>query len=87
MEPRVTASLVGYLYLILGVFLLAAPWSPLWSAATELASASPLGPWLTSGFTRGLVSGLGLLNLAAAASDAADAWMDERPPGSEGGGG
>ena len=49
---------------------LVAPWSPFWEASTAGYLPTPLGPWFRSGFVRGLISGLGALNLVAAGSEA-----------------
>jgi hypothetical protein len=59
-----------YAFAALGVFLVAVPWSPVWDSATAAYLPTVAGPWLRSGFVRGLVSGLGALNLAAAWSEA-----------------
>jgi hypothetical protein len=47
-----------------------APWSSVWESSTAGYLPTAAGPWLRSGFVRGLVSGLGALNLAAAWSEA-----------------
>lgn len=70
MKSRLQTALFVYLFAALGVFLVAAPWSPLWEASTAGYLPTPAGTWLRSGFVRGLVSGLGALNLAAAWSEA-----------------
>ena len=59
-----------YLFAGLGVFLLIAPWTPLWDKGTLVFATTPLGAWLESGWFRGAVSGLGVLDLLAALSDA-----------------
>lgn len=70
MRSRLQTAFLVYLFAALGVFLVVAPWSPLWEASTAGYLPTPLGPWLRSGFVRGLISGLGLLNLSAAWSEA-----------------
>ena len=70
MTSRLQTAFFVYLFAALGVFLLAAPWSPLWEASTSGYLPTAAGTWLRSGFVRGLVSGLGGLNLAAAWSEA-----------------
>jgi hypothetical protein len=67
---RLQTAFLVYLFAALGVFLLAAPWSPLWEASTSGYLPTAAGAWLRSGFLRGLVSGLGALNLAVAWSEA-----------------
>ena len=59
-----------YAFAAVGVFLVAVPWSNVWNSATAGFLATPAGPWLRSGFLRGLVSGLGILNLRAAWAEA-----------------
>ena len=70
MTSRLQTAFLVYLFAALGVFLLAAPWSPLWESSTSGYLPTAAGTWLRSGFLRGLVSGLGALNLAAAWSEA-----------------
>ena len=70
MTSRLQTALVVYVFAALGVFLVAAPWSPLWEASTAGYLPTAAGAWLRSGFVRGLVSGLGALNLAAAWGEA-----------------
>jgi hypothetical protein len=67
---RLQTAFLVYVFAALGVFLLAAPWSPIWEASTAGYLPTAAGVWLRSGFVRGLVSGLGALNLAAAWSEA-----------------
>jgi len=70
LASRLQTALVVYAFAALGVFLLAVPWSPMWDRATASFLPTPAGPWLRSGFIRGLCSGLGALNLAAAFGEA-----------------
>ena len=70
MKSRLQSALFVYAFAALGVFLVAAPWSPLWEASTAGYLPTAAGSWLRSGFVRGLVSGLGGLNLVAAWSEA-----------------
>jgi hypothetical protein len=67
---RLQTAFLVYVFAALGVFLVLAPWSPLWTVSTAGYMPTPIGPWLRSGFVRGLISGLGVLNLAAAWSEA-----------------
>ena len=69
MTSRLQTAFIVYLFAALGVFLLAAPWSPIWEASTAGYLPTAAGAWLRSGFVRGLVSGMGALNLAAAWSE------------------
>ena len=56
--------------LLVGVALVFAPWSPLWDANWLLSFWPGARGFLLNGFTRGAVSGLGLVNLAVALRDA-----------------
>ena len=72
MPARFTTALIIYAFAALGIFLLVVPWSPVWETATSAFLPTLAGPLLRSGFTRGLVSGLGALNVAVAWSEARD---------------
>lgn len=56
--------------LLVGAALVLAPWSPLWDANWLLSMWPAARGILLSGFTRGAVTGLGLVNLALALRDA-----------------
>jgi len=70
LPSRLQTALHVYAFAALGVFLIAVPWSPVWDSATAAYLPTVAGPWLRSGFARGLVSGLGALNVAAAWGEA-----------------
>jgi hypothetical protein len=67
---RLQAAFLVYAFAALGAFLVVAPWSPAWETLTAGFLPTAAGSWIRSGFVRGLVSGLGALNLAAAWSEA-----------------
>ena len=67
---RIQTALLVYVFAARGVFLVMAPWSPLWDTSTAGYLPTPIGPWLRSGFVRGFVSGLGALNFIAEWSEA-----------------
>jgi len=67
---RLQTAFLVYVFAALGVFLVVAPWSPLWEMSTSGYLPTAIGPLLHNGFFRGLISGLGVLNLAAAWSEA-----------------
>jgi hypothetical protein len=69
-RSRLLTAFLVYLFAALGVFLIVAPWTPLWEMSTAGYLPTALGPCLRSGFARGLVTGLGALNLMAAWSEA-----------------
>jgi hypothetical protein len=72
MPSKFVTALTIYAFAALGIFLIAAPWSAMWDSATAAFLPTPAGPLFRSGFTRGLVSGLGALNVAVAWSEARD---------------
>ena len=55
--------------LLVGLVLVVAPWTPVWEANWLLQPLPPLRGWLLSGFARGAVSGLGLINVLLALAD------------------
>ena len=60
---RVRALLLVTLCATFGVLLLILPWTPRWTDNPLLLASSTLRDVVSSGFVRGLASGLGLLNL------------------------
>ena len=52
--------------LLVGLILVAAPWLPVWESNYFLAASPSLRGFVLSAFTRGGVTGLGLVNLAIA---------------------
>ena len=72
MPSKFMTALTIYAFAALGIFLLAAPWSPVWDSATAAFLPTLAGPFFRSGFTRGFVSGLGALNVVVAWSEARD---------------
>ena len=84
MTSRLQTAFFVYLFAALGVFLVAAPWSPIWEASTAGYLPTAAGAWLRSGFVRGLVSGLGALNIAAAWSEARGLLFPQQGDGPRG---
>lgn len=68
--PRVQLAFNIYLLAVLGIFLMAIPWTPVWEQASALLAPTALGAWVRSGWARGVVSGLGSLDLIAASQEA-----------------
>jgi hypothetical protein len=68
------AALHAYVFGLVGVFLLAAPWSPLWENVALALSPTDWAGIARAGWLRGLVSGLGALNLWIALGAGADLW-------------
>ena len=56
--------------LLVGLILAVAPWTPLWDANYLLSPHPTLRLLLLSAFTRGAVSGLGLINILLALHEA-----------------
>jgi hypothetical protein len=54
---------------MVGATLVLAPWTPLWENHPALAASLTLREFLLAPWFRGAVSGLGFVNLAAAAMD------------------
>lgn len=84
MQSRLGAALSLYAFGVLGLFLLVAPWTPVWTQATYAVLPRSVGKWVLSGWARGIVSGLGALDLVIAAQVGSDLWRAyrrERRPG------
>lgn len=83
---RIRIALNLYVFCTLGIFLATAPWSPVWDASTAVAAGSATAGVLRSGWVRGLVSGLGALNLLAAAAELRTLWRSfgGEAPGEDG---
>jgi hypothetical protein len=74
LAERIAAALRLYAFAVLGVFLLVVPWTPLWDQAVRTLLPAPGSPWALTGWVRGAVSGVGALNLLAAAGEWASFW-------------
>ena len=62
--------LSGFSSLVVGIVLVVAPWTAFWDTNYLLQPSPLLRSLLLSAFTRGAVSGLGLVNLLLAVEDA-----------------
>ena len=60
--------LIGFLFEI-GIALLIVPWSAFWDRNYFLMVAPAIRPLVTSNFTRGAVSGLGVVNVVTGFSE------------------
>lgn len=74
MAARIRTALTLYVFGVLGAFLLAVPWSPLWDYATLSVAQYAVGPWVRNGWAKGLVSGVGALDLWVALQEAGILW-------------
>jgi hypothetical protein len=78
LESRIRAALLLYAFFVLGLFLLVAPWTVVWSRAVVGLLPTAVGRVAQSGWLRGLVSGLGALNLVFALDLALELWQAMR---------
>ncbi len=67
---RVRPLLTLYVFGMLGAFLAAAPWTPIWERGTTYLVFTSLGGWVRSGWARGIATGLGVLDLIVALQEA-----------------
>jgi hypothetical protein len=74
LDPRIRTAIALYAFTVLGLFLLVAPWSPVWEQAVLGAVPQALRATARSGWARGLVSGLGLLDLVVAIQLLRELW-------------
>lgn len=74
MKSNLLTALALYGFIVLGVFLLVAPWTPVWDRATVGLAPTAMGPWVRNGWARGLVSGLGALDLLVALQIGGELW-------------
>lgn len=56
------------------------PWSAFWERNYFLESSSALGELLKNNYTRGAITGLGLVNVWAAIAELADWFGQAKPP-------
>jgi len=71
-DPTLKTSMTLYVFLVLGLFLAVAPWTPVWYEATVLLLPTRFGAPAQQGWVRGLVSAVGILDLLAAGSAGLD---------------
>ena len=67
MESGFRSILLVYIYSVLGVFLVVAPWTPVWEQASHGLLPQSAHILVLSGWVRGLASGLGAADLVVAA--------------------
>ncbi len=80
MESRIGVALTLYAFAAVGLFLLVAPWTPVWAQATYALLPETVGRWVLSGWIRGTVSGLGALDLAVAVQVGAEIFRRRGGP-------
>jgi len=59
-----------FVCLVVGILLIAAPWTPLWSNNSLLAGLPRVRQFMMNDFVRGLISGLGLVDIWLAVNEA-----------------
>ena len=74
LERRIQSAFALYVYAALGVFLVAAPWTAVWEQAALALVPDAARDWVLSGWVRGVVSGLGALDLVVALQYAGRMW-------------
>jgi len=67
LESGFRSILLVYIYSVLGVFLVVAPWTPVWEQASHGLLPQSTHAIVLSGWVRGVVSGLGAADLVVAA--------------------
>ncbi len=78
MQSRIGAALSLYTFAVLGLLLFVAPWTLVWTQATYTLLPERLGRWVLTGWVRGIVSGLGALDLVIALQVGAEMWRRMR---------
>ena len=84
MESRVRNAMALYAFSVLGIFLLVVPWSPVWEQATIALLPEGAGAAARSGWIRGLISGVGMLDLLVALQVGRELWARLRESGNGG---
>ena len=62
-----------------GLLLVLVPWSQFWDRNYFFDASSTLGALLTSNYTRGAITGVGLINVWAALGELSDAFSPRTP--------
>lgn len=61
-----------------GLLLVLIPWSSFWDRNYFVVWSAAIAPWLTSNYTRGAITGLGLINIWAALAELGDLFGTRR---------
>lgn len=77
-DQGLRTALGVYAFAVLGVFLVVAPWTAVWTHAVHALAPGAVEAWLLSGWVRGGVSGLGALDVLVAVQLALDVWSRRR---------
>jgi hypothetical protein len=73
-DLRIRTAFMLYAFAVFGLFLVVAPWTPIWNRAMLALLPTSIGPWVMSGWARGVISGLGALDLLVALQVAREFW-------------
>lgn len=77
-DNRILKALGIYAFGVLGVFLVVSPWTGLWRTAVTVLLPTEAGPLMAGGWIRGVVSGLGVVDLMMAGQMAGELWRQMR---------
>lgn len=66
MDKRILNAFALYAFLMLGVFLLVAPWTAIWEQAIVALMPTAAGELFSGGWIRGVISAIGALDLVVA---------------------
>jgi len=73
-DLRIRTAFMLYAFAVFGLFLVVAPWTPIWNRAMLALLPTSIGTWVMSGWARGVISGLGALDLLVALQVAREFW-------------
>jgi len=76
---RATVLMFGLVCAVVGVLLVILPWRPEWTDNHLLMASPGLRAFVANGFVRGIVSGLGLLDIWIGFSEALHYHEEKRP--------
>lgn len=78
LQPSLRTAFSLYAFGVLGLLLLFLPWSAAWTQSVHALASREYVDWLLSGWIRGVVSGLGSLDLLIATQLAIELWRGMR---------
>jgi len=87
LDSRIRTALWLYAFGAIGLFLVVAPWTAIWTQAAAALLPSPIGRMALLGWVRGVVSGLGAFDLLVALQLAGELWdalRNDHPPADPG---
>ncbi|MDH3626636.1 MAG: hypothetical protein OEV00_02445 [Acidobacteriota bacterium] len=66
MDKRIGTAFLLYAFVVIGIFLIVAPWTPVWKQSVVGLLPTRAGRWVLTGWARGMVSAVGVLDLLTA---------------------